>query len=132
MHILAHYKESLPAHYADFAAPEPDTVPILPAYIIGIFADVVSNRRSDTNQFERKMRSVFGFLDHIDCPKDLREQVKIFYSSRYPRKTLFDEEEIYNELPSKFAQRLVLHRFERTIKHVPFFRNACAEVTMSC
>ena len=48
--------------------------------------------------------------------------------SRYPRKTLFDEDMIYREIPPKFSKQLVLHRFERTVHHVPFFRGCSDEV----
>eukprot|EP01043_Picozoa_sp_COSAG02_P042392 COSAG02_NODE_3602_length_6498_cov_2.647914_3_plen_685_part_00 len=97
------------------------------AYVIGVFADIVANRRSDRNLFDMKMRSVFEFMNHVDAPDDLKQQVKIFYNYRYPRKTLFDEDVIYEELPPKFSTRLVLHRFERTVHHVPFFRKATDE-----
>ena len=97
------------------------------AYVIGVFADIVANRRSDRNLFDSKMRSVFEFLDHVDAPLELKDKVKVYYSHRYPRKTLFDEDMIYDELPPKFSKQLVLHRFERTVHHVPFFRNATDE-----
>jgi hypothetical protein len=97
------------------------------AYVIGVFADIVANRRSDRNLFDMKMRSVFEFMDHVDAPDDLKQKVKTFYNYRYPRKTLFDEDVIYEELPPKFSTRLVLHRFERTVHHVPFFRKATDE-----
>lgn len=97
------------------------------AYIIGVFADIVATRRSDRNHFDMKMRSVFEFLAHVDCPKDLMADIKMFYNHRYPRKTLFDEKTIYAELPSKFMKRLVLHRFERTVHFVPFFRSCSDE-----
>ena len=100
------------------------------SYLIGIFADIVSNSRSDSNIFERKMRSVFEFLDHVDCPRDLQGHIQNFYAARYPRKTLFDEGMIYNELPTKFSQRLVLHRFSSTIQRVPLFRNIEPECTV--
>lgn len=97
------------------------------AYVIGVFADVVANRRSDRNLFDMKMRSVFEFLDHVDAPEDLKNKVRQYYKHRYPRKTLFDEDVIFDELPPKFSTRLVLHRFERTVHHVPFFRHATDE-----
>lgn len=97
------------------------------AYVIGVFADIVASRRSDRNLFDSKMRSVFEFLDHVDAPEDLKNKVKTFYNHRYPRKTLFDEDMIYEELPPKFSKKLVLHRFERTVHHVPFFRSATDE-----
>lgn len=97
------------------------------AYMIGVFADIVSTRRSDRNLFDMKMRSVFEFLNHVDCPKELMTDIKLFYNHRYPRKTLFDEKTIYSELPPKFMKRLVLHRFERTVHYVPFFRSCSDE-----
>ena len=97
------------------------------AYVIGVFADIVANRRSDRNLFDSKMRSVFEYLEYVDAPEDLKEKVNTFYTYRYPRKTLFDEDVIYEELPPKFSTRLVLHRFERTVHHVPFFRKATNE-----
>ena len=72
------------------------------------------------------MRSVFEFLNYVDCPKALKADIKMFYDHRYPRKTLFDERMVYSELPPKFMKRLVLHRFEKTVHFVPFFR-ACSD-----
>ena len=97
------------------------------AYVIGVFADVVATRRMDRNHFDAKMRSVFEFLHHVDAPDELLDQIKIFYSHRYPRKTLFNEDMIYEELPPKFSRRLVLHRFEDVVHHVPFFRSCTDE-----
>ena len=96
------------------------------AYIIGVFSDIVASRRSDRNTFDMKMRSVFEFLNYVDCPKALKADIKMFYDHRYPRKTLFDERMVYSELPPKFMKRLVLHRFEKTVHFVPFFR-ACSD-----
>lgn len=101
------------------------------AYIIGVFADIVATRRSDRNHFDMKMRSVFEFLNHVDCPKELTDDIKLFYNHRYPRKTLFDEKTIYAELPPRFMKRLVLHRFENTVHHVPFFRQASDECVVA-
>lgn len=101
------------------------------AYIIGVFADIVATRRSDRNHFDMKMRSVFEFLNHVDCPKDLMHDIKLFYNHRYPRKTLFDEKTIYTELPPRFMKRLVLHRFEKTVHYVPFFRQASDECVVA-
>ena len=101
------------------------------AYIIGVFADLVASRRSDRNQFDMKMRSVFEFLNHVDCPKELMSDIKMFYNHRFPRKTLFDEKTIYAELPPRFMKRLVLHRFEKTVHYVPFFRQASDECVVA-
>lgn len=97
------------------------------AYIIGTFSDIVAARRSDRNLFDSKMRSVFEFLNHVDCPPGLKSSIKTFYNTKYPRKTLFDEDMIYREIPPKFSKQLVLHRFERTVHHVPFFRGCSDE-----
>ena len=103
------------------------------AYVVGVFADMVANRRSDKNRFESKMRSVFEFLEHVECPDELKDAAKVFYEHRFPRKTLFDEEQIYRELPPRLTNRLVLHRFEATIHSVPFFRGCTDEcVTDIC
>lgn len=97
------------------------------AYVIGVFADIVASRRSDRNLFDAKMRSVFEYLNYVDAPDDLKDKVRTFYLYRYPRKTLFDEDVIYEELPPKFSTQLVLHRFQQTVQHVPFFRKATNE-----
>eukprot|EP01047_Picozoa_sp_COSAG01_P020529 COSAG01_NODE_1170_length_11406_cov_17.917662_8_plen_698_part_00 len=97
------------------------------AYIIGVFSDIVAARRSDRNRFDSKMRSVVEFLNHVDCPVDLKASIKSFYNTKYPRKTLFEEEKIYQEIPPKFSKALVLHRFEKIVHHVPFFRGATDE-----
>jgi hypothetical protein len=97
------------------------------AYVIGVFADMVAARRMDRNKFDMKMRQVFEFLEHCECPEELQNSAKSFYNHRFPRKTLFDEQSIYDELPPKFTKALVLHRFERAVHSVPFFRQASDE-----
>lgn len=97
------------------------------AYVIGVFADMVASRRMDRNKFDQKMRQVFEFLEHCECPEELQQAAKTFYMHRFPRKTLFDEQVIYDELPPKFTKQLVLHRFERAVHSVPFFRSASDE-----
>eukprot|EP01043_Picozoa_sp_COSAG02_P016779 COSAG02_NODE_745_length_17738_cov_18.178241_6_plen_709_part_00 len=97
------------------------------AYVIGVFADMVASRRMDRNKFDMKMRQVFEFLKHCECPEELQASAKRFYDHRFPRKTVFDEQSIYDELPPRFTKALVLHRFERAVHSVPFFRTASDE-----
>ena len=52
------------------------------AYIIGTFSDIVAARRSDRNLFDSKMRSVFEFLNHVDCPPGLKSSIKTFYNTK--------------------------------------------------
>ena len=97
------------------------------AYVIGVFADMVASRRMDRNAFDMKMRQVFEFLHHCECPDELLDKSREFYNHRFPRKTVFDEQQIYDELPPKITRALVLHRFESAVHSVPFFRKATDE-----
>ena len=99
------------------------------AYVIGTFADLIANKRRDKSAFEQKMRSVFAFLELVECPDETLHKVRAFYQYRYPGGTLFDEHEIFAELPNKLKNEVVLHRFERTIHNVPFFRNCPEDAT---
>jgi len=98
------------------------------ANVIGTFADLISNKRRDKNAFESKMRSVFAFLDLVECPKGTQDKVRSFYQYRYPNRTLFNEHSIFQELPNKVKNEVVLHRFERTIHNVPFFRSCSDDI----
>ena len=97
------------------------------AYVIGVFADMVASRRLDRNAFDMKMRQVFAFLAHCECPDELKDKARAFYNHKFPRKTVFDEQQIYDELPPKFTKALILHRFESAVHSVPFFRTASDE-----
>jgi hypothetical protein len=70
------------------------------ANVIGTFADLISNKRRDKNAFESKMRSVFAFLDLVECPKGTQDKVRSFYQYRYPNRTLFNEHSVRRPPPS--------------------------------
>jgi len=92
------------------------------AYVIGQFADIVASAKRDQSMFEEKMRSVGTYLKFLEAPKALTKRVKQYYEYRYAKKTLFNEDAIFKELPSRVRRDLMLHRFQSIIQAIPFFR----------
>jgi hypothetical protein len=58
----------------------------------------------------------------LQVSQDLENRVIKFYEYKFSTKTLFDDHDIFDELPAKIRQDLILHRFQAIIVKVPFFK----------
>ena len=93
------------------------------AYIIGAFSTIMAHNGYDKARYDTKIRQVETWLNFIDAEPETIERTLKFYEYRYQNKLMFDDHRIVEELPAKLRGDLVLHRFEKTIDNVPFFRN---------
>ncbi len=93
------------------------------AYIIGAFSTIMAHNDFDKARYDTKIRQVMQWLKFIDAdPKSIERTIK-FYEYRFQNKLMFDDHKIVDELPVKLRSDIVLHRFQRTIDHIPFFKN---------
>ena len=93
------------------------------AYIIGAFSTIMAHNGYDKARYDTKIRQVNTWLNFIDADPELIERTLKFYEYRYQNKLMFDDHRIVEELPATLRGDLVLHRFQKTIDNVPFFRN---------
>lgn len=93
------------------------------AYIIGAFSTIMAHNDYDKARYDTKIRQVLTWLKFIDADPVSIERTLKFYEYRFQNKLMFDDHKIVEELPVKLQTDLVLHRFEKTIATVPFFKN---------
>lgn len=93
------------------------------AYIIGEFSSIISNIRQDKVAYDSKMRAVGELMIHLQVPPEINRKVHDYYAFKFSNKTLFDDHQIYDDLPHGLKTALVLHRFKKVINKVPFFFN---------
>ena len=67
---------------------------------------------------QAKMRSVQTLMQYLNVAPDLEFRVKQYYEFKFSTKTLFSDHDIFDELPAKIRQDLVLHRYEHVIDKV--------------
>lgn len=92
------------------------------AFIVGVFSELIASMNVDKAKFDSKLNGVIGYLKFQETPYVLTQKVKQFYEYRFQKRTLFDENKIYNELPTGLKIELTKHRFQDTVFTMPFFR----------
>jgi hypothetical protein len=93
------------------------------AYIIGAFSTIMAHNDYDKARYDTKMRQVMQWLKFIDADQDSIDRTLKFYEYRFQNKLMFDDHKIVEELPVKLRSDIVLHRFQKTIDHIPFFKS---------
>jgi hypothetical protein len=101
------------------------------AYIIGAFSTIMAHNDHDKSRYDTKMRQVGTWLKFIDADEDAFQRVMKFYEYRFQNKLMFDDHLIVEELPVKLRSDLVLHRFQKTIDNVPFFKGLREDVVVA-
>merc|ERR1712159_930894 len=77
-------------------------------------------------RYEARMRGTAELLRFLDVDEDMMNAINHYYEYKFSNKTMFDEQQIYSDLPAKLRADLLLHRYRHIIDKVPFFQG-CRE-----
>ena len=92
------------------------------AYIIGSFSTTLAIMSEDKAKYEGKMRGTAELLKFLQVDEQMMTAINHYFEYKFVNKTMFDEQQIYNDLPAKLRADLLMHRFRFIIEKVPFFR----------
>ena len=91
------------------------------AYVIGTVSEIIASNRQASQAHVDKTRTISLYLDFLEVPKDLKRRVLDVYAYKLKKQDASEEHVIMRELPQRLRTDLLIHRYGKIIRMVPFF-----------
>jgi hypothetical protein len=91
-------------------------------YIIGNVGSFVTKDHEGARIARDKMKRLNEYMRMRNLPKDMRQQIVEHFEYVWRSRTVYNEEEIFEEVPSHLRQSIALYLHAELIDNVPFLR----------
>jgi hypothetical protein len=101
------------------------------AYVIAKIGMMQAELRRDNDTFASKLRRVLVLMEYLNVDDEMAAKVQGFYEYKFSTRTLFDKDDISQELPAHIKSELLLHQYGAIILHVPLFNGIHSSALVS-
>jgi CRP-like cAMP-binding protein len=88
-------------------------------YMIGNISRVVQSEEEHSRLLRKKIKSINEYMRYRQLPKSIKDRIRSHYNFAWKRLTVYDEQQILEELPLNLRTQIALHLNESLIQTVP-------------
>ena len=93
------------------------------AWITGKITHLMTERSPSEKRFVSTMEEVETFMKVRMMPTSLQDRIQDYYKVKYPNKSIFDEQELIENIDSPLLKRAIVnHLFKDVVRSVPLFK----------
>ena len=93
------------------------------AWITGKITHIMTERSPSEKRFVSTMEEVETFMKIRMMPNSLQDRIQDYYKVKYPNKSIFDEQELIQDIDSPLLKRAIVnHLFKDVVRSVPLFQ----------
>lgn len=101
------------------------------AWITGKITHIMTEKSPSEERFDSTMEEVETFMKARMMPTSLQERIQDYYKVKYPNKSIFDEQELIENIDSPSLKRgIVNHLYKDVVSSVPIFSMCNDEVKL--
>lgn len=90
-------------------------------YVLGNISTLLASENVALATHSSYMETLHHFMKHEGVPPPLHRRVMQYMEYRYPKRTIYDENRLYSELPPSLRGEIAFHRFGSVIEQLDVF-----------
>jgi len=92
-------------------------------YIISNVSSIIAIEDDTDTKIKLKIQSINAYMAHRKLPPAMQKKIRTHYEYTWKRKTVYDEREILQQLPTHLRTRVALYLNQDLIRNVAFLRD---------